>query len=110
MQSILSFCVQGADRTSDRRYCCCSYSYFHILVETLVTLTTGIDFAGSEGLQGMKVDYIKPVDYFVFAVGHVDHAGFEADVQIWVAPTRRVGIKPTRTTSTFSRRSSMSKW
>ena len=33
----------------------------------------------------MKVDYIKPVDHFVFAVGHVDHAGFEAAVQIWVA-------------------------
>ena len=33
----------------------------------------------------MKVDFIKPVDHPVFTIGHVVHAGFDADVQFWIA-------------------------
>ena len=40
---------------------------------------------GSESLEELKVDCIRPVVESVFAIGHVDHAGLEADVQIWAA-------------------------
>ena len=46
-----------------------------------------IDLAGSEGLDGTKVDIIKPqVDRFVFPVAHdVMVSAGKADFKIWVA-------------------------
>ena len=54
-----------------------------------------IDLASSEGLDGMKVDNIKPRGPFACPAGH---------------GVTRAGVKPARTMSTSCRKSSTRKW